>query len=55
MANLITIQVYKDFAGMKGLTEEQPKCLLKLNGQPLIDIQTKALERAVATDIAIVT
>lgn len=39
---------------MKGLTAEQPKCLLELAGKPLLYWQTNALKAAGITDIHIV-
>lgn len=40
---------------MKDLTDECPKCLVKLHGKALLDWQLKALREANITDIAIVT
>ena len=40
---------------MKHLTEEHPKCLIKLNGKPLIDWQIETIKSAGITEIAIVT
>lgn len=40
---------------MKDLTDERPKCLLKLRGKALLDCQLEALRRAGITEIAIVT
>jgi choline kinase len=40
---------------MKGLTEEQPKCLVKLKGKALLDWQLEALSAAGITEIGIVT
>ena len=40
---------------MKQLTDEQPKCLVKLRGKPLIEWQLAAIRGAGITDIAIVT
>lgn len=40
---------------MKRLTDDLPKCLVTLRGQPLLDLQIKALKEAGITDIAIVT
>lgn len=39
---------------MQSLTDEQPKCLVKLGGRHLIDWQTAALNHAGITDIGIV-
>ncbi len=40
---------------MKQLTDEKPKCLVKLRGKPLIEWQLEALSAAGISDIAIVT
>lgn len=40
---------------MKGLTDTLPKCLLALNGKPLLDRQLSALQTAGIVDIALVT
>ncbi len=40
---------------MKHLTDERPKCLVKLRGKPLIEWQLEALSAAGISDIAIVT
>jgi choline kinase len=40
---------------MKNLTEERPKCLVKLRGKALLDWQLEALHAAGITEIAIVT
>jgi choline kinase len=40
---------------MGKLTDELPKCLMELRGQPLIDLQVKALQAAGLEDIAVVT
>ena len=40
---------------MKLLTDETPKCLIKLRGKSLLDWQLSALRAAGITDIAIVT
>ncbi|MBG6174937.1 choline kinase [Labrenzia sp. EL_208] len=40
---------------MKSLTDDRPKCLVELEGKPLLDRQVQALEEAGCTAIAIVT
>jgi L-glutamine-phosphate cytidylyltransferase len=40
---------------MKGLTESNPKCLVEVDGKPLLEHQLNALRGAGITDIAIVT
>ena len=40
---------------MKSLTDEKPKCLIELNGKPLLEWQLEALRGAGIEDIAIVT
>jgi len=40
---------------MKSLTDDRPKCLVELEGRPLLDWQLDALRTAGMTDIAIVT
>ena len=40
---------------MKSLTDEKPKCLVELNGKPLLNWQLEALSGAGIDDIAIVT
>lgn len=40
---------------MKNLTDERPKCLVKLRGKALLDWQLEALRAAGITEIAIVT
>ena len=40
---------------MKGLTEKRPKCLVELNGKPLLQMQIEAIEAAGLTEIGIVT
>lgn len=40
---------------MKGLTESNPKCLVRLDGKPLLAYQLAALREAGITDIGIVT
>lgn len=40
---------------MKGLTESKPKCLVELDGKPLLAYQLTALREAGVTDIGIVT
>lgn len=40
---------------MKSLTDEHPKCLLKLGDKALLDLQIESLTAAGVTDIAIVT
>ena len=40
---------------MKHLTSERPKCMVKLQGKPLIEWQLEALRAAGIDDIAIVT
>lgn len=40
---------------MKDLTDEQPKCLVKLRGKPLLEWQLAAMREAGISDIAIVT
>lgn len=37
------------------LTENRPKCMLQLNGTPIIQIQEKALNRCMVKDITVVT
>ncbi len=40
---------------MKTLTDERPKCLVELDGRPLLDYQINALSDAGIDEIAIVT
>lgn len=40
---------------MKGLTDDRPKCLVELEGKPLLDRQIQALGEAGCDEIAIVT
>jgi L-glutamine-phosphate cytidylyltransferase len=40
---------------MKGLTDEQPKCLVEFKGKPLLEWQLGALREAGVNEIAIVT
>ena len=40
---------------MKKLTEDKPKCLIKLNGETLLDSQLRVLSNAGIEEIAIVT
>ena len=40
---------------MKSLTAEKPKCLVEINGKPLLEWQLEALRGAGVNDIAIVT
>lgn len=40
---------------MKDLTDERPKCLVELNGKPLLEMQLSALRKAGIHDIAVVT
>ena len=40
---------------MKKLTDERPKCLVKLRGKTLLDLQLDALKSAGISQIAIVT
>lgn len=40
---------------MNVLTEDRPKCLVELNGKPLLEMQLSALRKAGIHDIAIVT
>jgi len=40
---------------MGGLTEDRPKCLVELNGQPLLELQLEALHGGGVEQIAIVT
>jgi len=39
---------------MKGLTDERPKCLVELNGRPLLDRQVAALRGAGCGEVAVV-
>lgn len=40
---------------MKNLTEQRPKCLVKLNGKPLLEWQLGAIRQAGINEIAVVT
>ena len=40
---------------MKNLTSDKPKCLVRLNGKPLIQWQLDALNQAGISNIAVVT
>lgn len=40
---------------MSGLTKDNPKCLVKLDGRPLLDYQLEALRGAGINEIAVVT
>jgi len=40
---------------MKDMTDEKPKCLVKLHGKPLLEWQINALREAGVTEIAIIT
>lgn len=39
---------------MKGLTDDRPKCLVELNGRPLLDLQVAALRGAGCNAVAVV-
>lgn len=39
---------------MKGLTDDRPKCLVELNGRPLLERQVAALRGAGCTEVAVV-